>query len=197
MSVQQLWNWQRFHTEHISAHLRLRRQHAATVPAEAEAMAGGANSVWEVSRGQLAGSGRPLHLFSPQCHLHRHTSIHIWIHVLTCVWSQFGQRTTAKSLGSNIKNYGNFDFFQFLSSQSACIFQIPWKHAARHGWSIDRDATLFRSWAMHTGTSHALTQMCFYCAFIILLKTHQMYLCSETRLKSLQKVEWIWSWSEE
>uniref|UniRef100_A0A8C6SE26 Interferon regulatory factor 1a n=1 Tax=Neogobius melanostomus TaxID=47308 RepID=A0A8C6SE26_9GOBI len=31
------------------------------------------------------------------------------------------------------------------------IFQIPWKHAARHGWSIDRDATLFRSWAIHTG----------------------------------------------
>ncbi|XP_059211824.1 interferon regulatory factor 1a [Centropristis striata] len=38
--------------------------------------------------------------------------------------------------------------------QSARIFQIPWKHAARHGWSIDRDATLFRSWAMHTGRYH-------------------------------------------
>ncbi|CAL8240145.1 unnamed protein product [Gadus morhua 'NCC'] len=35
--------------------------------------------------------------------------------------------------------------------QSAQIFQIPWRHAARHGWSIDQDATLFRSWAMHTG----------------------------------------------
>uniref|UniRef100_A0A3P8VTJ4 Interferon regulatory factor 1-like n=1 Tax=Cynoglossus semilaevis TaxID=244447 RepID=A0A3P8VTJ4_CYNSE len=35
--------------------------------------------------------------------------------------------------------------------QTAQIFQIPWTHAARHGWSIDRDATLFRSWAMHTG----------------------------------------------
>uniref|UniRef100_A0AAQ4NSI5 IRF tryptophan pentad repeat domain-containing protein n=1 Tax=Gasterosteus aculeatus aculeatus TaxID=481459 RepID=A0AAQ4NSI5_GASAC len=35
--------------------------------------------------------------------------------------------------------------------QSAQIFQIPWIHAARHGWSIDRDATLFRSWAVHTG----------------------------------------------
>ncbi|KAM4602681.1 interferon regulatory factor 1-like [Polymixia lowei] len=35
--------------------------------------------------------------------------------------------------------------------QSARVFQIPWKHAARHGWSIDQDATLFRSWAMHTG----------------------------------------------
>ncbi|CAI5645867.1 unnamed protein product [Oreochromis niloticus] len=38
--------------------------------------------------------------------------------------------------------------------QSARIFQIPWKHAARHGWSIERDATLFRSWAMHTGRYH-------------------------------------------
>ncbi|XP_075457237.1 interferon regulatory factor 1 isoform X1 [Ascaphus truei] len=31
------------------------------------------------------------------------------------------------------------------------IFQIPWKHAARHGWDINRDACLFRSWAIHTG----------------------------------------------
>lgn len=38
-----------------------------------------------------------------------------------------------------------------LVLQSARIFQIPWKHAARHGWSIDQDATLFRSWAIHTG----------------------------------------------
>ncbi|XP_029354107.1 interferon regulatory factor 1-like [Echeneis naucrates] len=35
--------------------------------------------------------------------------------------------------------------------QSAQVFQIPWTHAARHGWSIDRDATLFRSWAIYTG----------------------------------------------
>ncbi|XP_056431031.1 interferon regulatory factor 1-like [Hyla sarda] len=31
------------------------------------------------------------------------------------------------------------------------VFQIPWKHAARHGWDIEKDACLFRSWAMHTG----------------------------------------------
>ncbi|KAJ8393278.1 hypothetical protein AAFF_G00063500, partial [Aldrovandia affinis] len=35
--------------------------------------------------------------------------------------------------------------------EKAGIFQIPWKHAARHGWNIDKDATLFRNWAMHTG----------------------------------------------
>ncbi|XP_026080502.1 interferon regulatory factor 1a isoform X3 [Carassius auratus] len=35
--------------------------------------------------------------------------------------------------------------------QSARVFQIPWKHAARHGWNIEKDATLFRNWAIHTG----------------------------------------------
>eukprot|EP00062_Callorhinchus_milii_P015833 gi/632966504/ref/XP_007899457.1/ PREDICTED: interferon regulatory factor 1 [Callorhinchus milii] len=31
------------------------------------------------------------------------------------------------------------------------IFQIPWKHAARHGWNLETDASLFRNWAEHTG----------------------------------------------
>ncbi|XP_043911709.1 interferon regulatory factor 2-like [Protopterus annectens] len=31
------------------------------------------------------------------------------------------------------------------------IFQIPWKHAARHGWDMIKDASLFREWAIHTG----------------------------------------------
>ncbi|XP_016112841.1 interferon regulatory factor 1-like [Sinocyclocheilus grahami] len=35
--------------------------------------------------------------------------------------------------------------------ESARVFQIPWKHAARHGWNIEKDATLFRNWAIHTG----------------------------------------------
>ncbi|KAJ8013709.1 hypothetical protein DPEC_G00032600 [Dallia pectoralis] len=35
--------------------------------------------------------------------------------------------------------------------ETSQVFQIPWKHAARHGWNIDKDATLFRNWAMHTG----------------------------------------------
>lgn len=30
-------------------------------------------------------------------------------------------------------------------------FQIPWKHAARHGWNLETDACLFRNWAVHTG----------------------------------------------
>ncbi|XP_047463773.1 interferon regulatory factor 1b isoform X1 [Mugil cephalus] len=31
------------------------------------------------------------------------------------------------------------------------MFSIPWKHAARHGWELDKDASLFREWAIHTG----------------------------------------------
>ncbi|XP_026183775.1 interferon regulatory factor 1b isoform X1 [Mastacembelus armatus] len=31
------------------------------------------------------------------------------------------------------------------------MFSIPWKHAARHGWELDKDACLFKQWAIHTG----------------------------------------------
>lgn len=31
------------------------------------------------------------------------------------------------------------------------MFSIPWKHAARHGWEIEKDANLFKLWAIHTG----------------------------------------------
>ncbi|KAK3572828.1 hypothetical protein QTP86_007820 [Hemibagrus guttatus] len=34
------------------------------------------------------------------------------------------------------------------------IFQIPWIHAARHGWDLDKDAPLFMNWAIHTGKYH-------------------------------------------
>lgn len=30
-------------------------------------------------------------------------------------------------------------------------FQIPWMHAARHGWDLEKDAPLFMKWAIHTG----------------------------------------------
>lgn len=39
--------------------------------------------------------------------------------------------------------------FAFL--QAKTMFSIPWKHAARHGWEIEKDANLFKMWAIHTG----------------------------------------------
>ena len=29
-------------------------------------------------------------------------------------------------------------------------------HAARHGWDVEKDAPLFRNWAIHTGINPAL-----------------------------------------
>ncbi|XP_042614707.1 interferon regulatory factor 2-like isoform X1 [Cyprinus carpio] len=36
-------------------------------------------------------------------------------------------------------------------SEEKKIFQIPWMHAARHGWDLEKDAPLFMNWAIHTG----------------------------------------------
>lgn len=35
--------------------------------------------------------------------------------------------------------------------QERTMFSIPWKHAARHGWEMNKDASLFKEWAKHTG----------------------------------------------
>lgn len=40
-------------------------------------------------------------------------------------------------------------FFNVL--QEKTMFTIPWKHAARHGWDLEKDACLFQKWAIHTG----------------------------------------------
>uniref|UniRef100_A0A672SP64 Interferon regulatory factor 2a n=1 Tax=Sinocyclocheilus grahami TaxID=75366 RepID=A0A672SP64_SINGR len=37
------------------------------------------------------------------------------------------------------------------SNSEKKIFQIPWMHAARHGWDLEKDAPLFMNWAIHTG----------------------------------------------
>ncbi|XP_068596085.1 interferon regulatory factor 2-like [Brachionichthys hirsutus] len=36
-------------------------------------------------------------------------------------------------------------------NQEKRLFQIPWMHAARHGWDLEKDAPLFMRWAIHTG----------------------------------------------
>lgn len=41
--------------------------------------------------------------------------------------------------------------FPFVCLQDKTMFSIPWKHAARHGWEIEKDANLFKLWAIHTG----------------------------------------------
>lgn len=55
----------------------------------------------------------------------------------------------------------------FFPFQEKKIFQIPWMHAARHGWDVEKDAPLFRNWAIHTGTGALLSygqslNVCFF-----------------------------------
>lgn len=48
--------------------------------------------------------------------------------------------------------------------QEQMMFSIPWKHAARHGWEVDKDACLFKQWAIHTGEAlrmHYITHYAF------------------------------------
>lgn len=45
---------------------------------------------------------------------------------------------------------GSFKGLEWVNEEQK-IFQIPWMHAARHGWELDRDAPLFKNWAIHTG----------------------------------------------
>lgn len=35
--------------------------------------------------------------------------------------------------------------------KSRKIFQVPWKHAGKPGFVLERDAMLFKEWARHTG----------------------------------------------
>lgn len=44
-----------------------------------------------------------------------------------------------------------YSIFPIVFLQNKTMFSIPWKHAARHGWEIEKDANLFKLWAIHTG----------------------------------------------
>ncbi|XP_041915140.1 interferon regulatory factor 2-like isoform X1 [Alosa sapidissima] len=50
-------------------------------------------------------------------------------------------------------NSGSVKGLMWINKQKK-IFQIPWMHAARHGWDLDKDAPLFMNWAIHTGKYH-------------------------------------------
>ncbi|MBN3278626.1 IRF2 factor, partial [Polyodon spathula] len=47
-------------------------------------------------------------------------------------------------------NAGKIPGFKWVNKEKK-VFQIPWMHAARHGWDVEKDAPLFRNWAIHTG----------------------------------------------
>lgn len=49
--------------------------------------------------------------------------------------------------------FNNCSIATFQYVQEKRIFQIPWMHAARHGWDLEKDAPLFMKWAIHTGNA--------------------------------------------
>jgi hypothetical protein len=59
------------------------------------------------------------------------------------------------------------NFFFPLSFQEKKIFQIPWMHAARHGWDVEKDAPLFRNWAIHTGVKPCLVYSHSCCCVVL------------------------------
>lgn len=36
-------------------------------------------------------------------------------------------------------------------NRSQAVFKVDWKHGSRHGYSLERDAIVFKKWAEHTG----------------------------------------------
>lgn len=72
-------------------------------------------------------------------------------------WSEMGRRgegplDPAPSLGRALDSSEKlYSLFPFMFLQDKTMFSIPWKHAARHGWEIEKDANLFKLWAIHTG----------------------------------------------
>lgn len=80
--------------------------------------------------------------------------------------SKWSATTSSTQVGVNCAcNCGDFYFgggvWRSLTHSAAmcwCFqekrtFQIPWMHAARHGWDLEKDAPLFMKWAIHTGTT--------------------------------------------
>lgn len=47
-------------------------------------------------------------------------------------------------------NSGRIPQLEWLDKPSK-IFKVPWKHAGKPGFVLERDAVLFREWARHTG----------------------------------------------
>jgi hypothetical protein len=47
-------------------------------------------------------------------------------------------------------NSGRFTGLDWLDEDKT-VFKVPWIHAKKRGYNRERDAALFREWAMHSG----------------------------------------------
>ena len=51
---------------------------------------------------------------------------------------------------SRMINSGRFSGLDWLD-EGKSVFKVPWIHAKKRGYNRERDAALFREWAMHSG----------------------------------------------
>jgi len=61
-----------------------------------------------------------------------------------------GERLKMRHWLQNAIDSGEFDGVEWTDKREG-KFRVPWKHASRHGWDIDRDACIFKRWAIYTG----------------------------------------------
>ena len=47
-------------------------------------------------------------------------------------------------------NSGRFPGLQWMD-QEKMVFRVPWVHAKKRDYNQERDAALFREWAIHSG----------------------------------------------
>ena len=59
-------------------------------------------------------------------------------------------------------NSGRFPGLEWLD-QEKMIFRVPWVHAKKRDYNQERDAALFKEWAMHSGKYSIV-----YCVFNVL-----------------------------
>ena len=51
-------------------------------------------------------------------------------------------------------NSGKFPGLEWLNEEKN-VFKVPWIHAKKRGYNKERDAALFRAWAIHSGKYRA------------------------------------------
>ena len=61
-----------------------------------------------------------------------------------------GERLRMRNWLEQVINNGEFSGVDWVDKRHG-KFRVPWKHASRHGWDIEKDASIFKRWAVYTG----------------------------------------------
>ena len=59
-------------------------------------------------------------------------------------------------------NSGRFPGLKWLDKERA-VFRVPWIHAKKRDYNQERDAALFREWALHSGNYNSSGGLCAQC----------------------------------